>query len=352
MSPSAYIIARTTKTGRRYHVRYRLGGRGAKLIHAGAFPTKQAADERRRFCISEIAAGRDPLTTLRQTAATQRVQARTLAQWGDLFRQSRVDVDTETARGYTTHLNRLGSLTNLDPHTLTWQDVQAWIAEQASTLAPGSISRYLTTIKQVIDFAGVDPSPARDKRVKLPRDERDEITPPTAVDYLLILDKLARKNRLPLVVIEQTAIRVGSVVTLTWGDVDTTGNRFRLRARNTKTDRAMWVQVPDWLMQLVDLLLPAEDRQPDRRVFPDVTETSIRSALTAACRTAGTAHYHPHDFRHRRLSLWHGQGVPARELAARAGHARTSMTLDVYSHVMPLDEARQDVLTGLLVVPR
>ncbi len=30
--------------------------------------------------------------------------------------------------------------------------------------------------------------------------------------------------------------------------------------------------------------------------------------------------------------------VPARELAERTGHARASMSLDVYSHVMPADE--------------
>ncbi|MBA3736553.1 MAG: hypothetical protein H0W90_15395 [Actinobacteria bacterium] len=45
-----------------------------------------------------------------------------------------------------------------------------------------------------------------------------------------------------------------------------------------------------------------------------------------------------HDLRHRRISLWHQSGVPARELAERAGHARPSMSLDVYSHVMAADE--------------
>jgi integrase len=39
-----------------------------------------------------------------------------------------------------------------------------------------------------------------------------------------------------------------------------------------------------------------------------------------------------------RLTIWHQAGVPARELAERAGHSRPSMTLDVYSHVMPPDE--------------
>jgi integrase len=65
-----------------------------------------------------------------------------------------------------------------------------------------------------------------------------------------------------------------------------------------------------------------------------ITGDGAKNAIARACRTAGVPHFHPHDLRHRRLSLWRGQGVPARELAERAGHARASMSLDVYSHVL------------------
>ena len=57
--------------------------------------------------------------------------------------------------------------------------------------------------------------------------------------------------------------------------------------------------------------------------------------MTRACKNAKVPHYHPHDLRHRRITIWHQSGVPARELAERAGHSRPSMSLDVYSHVMP-----------------
>jgi phage terminase large subunit-like protein len=41
-------------------------------------------------------------------------------------------------------------------------------------------------------------------------------------------------------------------------------------------------------------------------------------------------------------------GVRARELAERAGHARPSMSLDVYSHVMPPDELSSERLLALI----
>ena len=53
--------------------------------------------------------------------------------------------------------------------------------------------------------------------------------------------------------------------------------------------------------------------------------------------------------RHRRLSIWHQQGVPAREVAHRAGHSRTSESLDTYSHVMPLNELAAERLRALVV---
>ena len=59
-------------------------------------------------------------------------------------------------------------------------------------------------------------------------------------------------------------------------------------------------------------------------------------------------HYHPHDLRHGRITIWHQSGVPARELAERAGHARPSMSLDVYSHVMPPDEVASERFLALI----
>jgi hypothetical protein len=50
-----------------------------------------------------------------------------------------------------------------DPVTITPSEVQEWIGAQGD-LRPSSLSRYLNTLRQVLDFATVDPNPARDKR--------------------------------------------------------------------------------------------------------------------------------------------------------------------------------------------
>jgi integrase len=70
--------------------------------------------------------------------------------------------------------------------------------------------------------------------------------------------------------------------------------------------------------------------------------------MARACKQASIPHFHPHDLRHRRITIWHHEGIPARVLAERAGHARASMSLDAYSHVMPLDEVPIERFSALI----
>jgi integrase len=137
-------------------------------------------------------------------------------------------------------------------------------------------------------------------------------------------------------VLEATALRVGELVKLQWGDVDLRSSRLRVSRARTKgrTSGQRFAQVPPPLMDELQELLPLEDRTAERRVFAGLSESSVKAAMWRACKQAEITAYHPHDLRRRRLSLWHGQGVPARVLAERAGHTHASMSLDIYSHVI------------------
>jgi integrase len=111
--------------------------------------------------------------------------------------------------------------------------------------------------------------------------------------------------------------------------------------------RARWVQVPRWLMDVIKDTCPFDDRTPERPVFggtPDV----YRNVMVRASKAAGLPTFSPHDLRHRRGTIWHHGGLPARVLAERLGHSKASMSLDVYSHVMPLEEVPKMELAALL----
>jgi integrase len=330
---SASITARMRKgAGRRYVVRYRLGGRAYPIVHGGSFPTMKEARARRDFIAGELAAGRNPADALR--AMVERPQVRTFEQVFEDFITSRVDVSEATVENYKTHRDRLVTVLGAsDPLTLSWQDIQAAVTALSLDLSPASVRVYVGTLRQVLDFADADPNPARDRHVKLPRSEENIPEPPTESTVTAIIANAPRKWQLALRVLEQTGMRTGELGKLEWADVDIAGSRFRIRNGKTKAARR-WVAVPEWLMEDIAVICPPDDRTPERRLFPGATRQTLGMAMRRACQAAGLAHYSPHDLRHRYASVKIREGVPVTELAAQLGHARKSMTLDTYSHVL------------------
>jgi integrase len=344
------ITTRQTTSGPRYVVRYRLGGRAFGIQHGGSFKTMKEARARRDLIAGELAGGRNPGDLLR--AMTEVPNAvRNFAEVAEAYGASRVDHAPETAKGVESHLKKiLPTFRDRDPHTIRFSDVQAWIGGLG--LKPSSVAAYVATLRQVLDFAEVDPNPARDRRVKLPSIVVEEPKPPTGKQFLAILDAIPKRWILPLIVLEQTACRAGELASLAWGDVDAAECKFRLRSASTKSRRARWVQLPAWVMEEIEATCPLEDRTAERRVFPGCTVNAVESAMARACVAAKVGHFHPHDLRHRRITIWHHDGIPARVLAERAGHARASMSLDVYSHVMRLDECDPEALQTRILVAR
>ena len=361
MSPS-WIRARDVKVsarnprGRTFQVLYRHGGRGYRIETAGTFKTEREAKTRRDLVAGWLAQGLDPRDELAKIAAAPPVM-RSYAAATEAMILSRHDAAPATL---TAKRNALDKIAVLRPDLAakaadawTVSDVQELVAAMvAAKLSPSTIEKYIGDgPKQVLDFAGVDPNPARDRRVKLPTTTSAEVSPPTAREVVAIISDVAARFVLPIVTLEQTAMRVGELCSLPWGDVDVAGGRFRLSRERTKTRHPRWVQVPEWLMERIADTCPLEDRAATRLVFRDVTEAALRATMARACRNAGIPVYSPHDLRHRRASLWHGQGVTVRELMDRGGWRRSEIAIDTYSHVMPLEEISQPELELLVMAP-
>jgi integrase len=345
------ITTRTTATGRRYDVRYRLGGRAYPIVRAGTFKTEREAKARKALVAGEIAHGRNPQDLLaRLVPETTFVSFET---WGERFVASRIDVVESTRKMYRSHLRKIGeTFADRDPRSITAPDVAEWVATQAEERKPGTVAQYLDCFKVFLDFVGVEPNPARDPRVKLPKRVTEEANPPSDEHFLAIVDKLLARWRLFFITIEQGGLRIGEAVSLRWADVDVAGSRLRLPRSATKTGTSRWVQLPAWLMEALEATCPLEDRVPERKVFQGLNYSAARQAMSRACLLAKIPNCTPHDLRHRRITLWHQEGVPARELAERAGHSKPSMSLDTYTHVMPVAEVSEKALRAVLVSHR
>jgi integrase len=207
---SASITTRKTRSGtRRYVVRFRRGGRYFPIEHGGSFGTLREARIRRDLIAGELAVGRDPREALR--ALTEAPVTGTFVQTFEAFIESRVDVAPATLTNYRTARDRLVAvLGTKDALRLSWQDVQEAVTALSADLSPASVRLYVGTLRQVLDYAGADPNPAKDRRVKLPRKEQTVLEPPSADEVAAIIANAPPKWRLALRVLEQTGMRAGN----------------------------------------------------------------------------------------------------------------------------------------------
>jgi integrase len=333
--PSVWLERRETSAGRsRYLVKYRLGGRESTNRYAGSFKTKREALLRLAWVAGELAASRVPA---RRPPEATAASVLTVAEACDQWRAARVDVAEGTRVLHRVALGRVVSVLG-DRHidALGVEAVNELVRELARTgRKRETIRKSVKYLAAVLEENGIEPNPARDKRVRLPHEEPVELEPPTAEHVEAVVRLVPRPYRLPLLWLDWSGARLASVESVRVGDYDEPRRRVRLRASTTKTRSALWVDLPDVLAEAIEATLPArEDRDPDAPLFAGVGADRLRVAIARACKAAAVPVFSPHDLRHRRISLLHRQGRTWAEIARFVGQKKLSLTADTYTHVL------------------
>jgi integrase len=255
-----------------------------------------------------------------------------------------------TIDNYRNHWLRIGpSFADRPPESITWHDVQTWLDEQ--DLAPTTLRAYLGTLRQLLDYADVHPNPDRSGRLELPHKPDPLIVPPRAKQVEAFMAKVKPERRL------QFAVLSGAVRALAkrsdGNGAMSLSRRGRILSRPEVVKgrggyrRARWVQVPDLLIDALLDSTPPDDRTG--HLFKWWSAQAVTKMMERACKAAGIPVYSPHDLRHRRISVWHYQGDPAREIGGRVGQTQISTTLDLYTHTMTPEELSDESLGALLV---
>jgi hypothetical protein len=240
-------VARPTKLhgrnkGRpRYRVVYRLHGAGSAHHYGGSFATKSEALERKRWIDGELAGRRIP--DVRQSL--EQHLAPTVRAACDAWRASRVDVTELTQVLHRVALARvLPVLGSMSVDEVGETDVQRLVTELAGKgKKRETIRKSVKYLAAVLDEHGRVPNPARSRKIRLPHEEEEELSPPLAAHVEAVYGLLARPYRLPLLWLDWSGARVASVDLLTVSDYDERAHRIRLRASTTKTRAALWVDL-------------------------------------------------------------------------------------------------------------
>ena len=302
-----------------------VGGRLRSQLHCGTFKTEREAKAGARWVRDEWAAGRVPDP---RKLVLDREPQRRLRYVAQEWLASRIDLADSSRLQYRSRLDRIAQdLGGQEPARMTPAMVREWVAQLAVEFKPSTVGIYLHVLRLVLDFAEVDPNPARHRSVKLPagRTTNARIRLPSTADLAAIRAELPAEACRLLDFLEDTGAEISVATALDWSDV----HADRVLLRGTKrTARLRFV-----LDETSAIRLLAEDRRAGR-VFAYST-SGFRNALADACGRAGVGHYSPHDLRHLHLSRLLHAGVSPAVIAARAGHATPATTLTTYSHVVP-----------------
>lgn len=323
--PSVWIRTRPTQGGgKRHRVEYRLGGRESQTRYGGSFKTGREAAARKRWIAGELAALRAPNLAL---LTVEPPRSPLLTDACKAWRASRIDVTDGTRTLHRVALGRVLKTRDIARKRLdelTVDDVVQVVAELAAAeYKRESIKKSRDCLAMVLDHYRLDPNPARDKRVKLPRERRAHVPPPLAEHVERIAEVLPRRHVLPLLIVDECGPRVNELATAQVGDLDEHRKAIRVRWTVEKNERYRHLELPDDLFDAVLATLPPrEDRDLEAPMFPDLTDARLRTAITKACKATGTPHFSPHGLRRRRGSLYYKRTGSLAEVATLLGDSK------------------------------
>jgi integrase len=225
----------------------------------------------------------------------------------------------------------------------------------------------------------------------IPRNPDDATTPPkpktvemqfldeNQVQQLLITAK-ARNDRLFALyhLAIATGMRQGELLGLKWSDLEweqgllqvqrqltiKKGGGFEFTAPKTKSgirridlgENTLRILREHRQQQLVQMQMAGETWQENDLIFPSEIGTTsdrdnIRKDFKRLLKEAGLPAIRFHDLRHTGASLLLNNGIPVIIVSRRLGHARPSITLDVYGHLMPGKQKEVAMLMNQLLTP-
>lgn len=234
-----------------------------------------------------------------------------------------------------------------------------------SGLAPATVHKLHVVLHKALKAAVADGLIPRNAAagLKLPRITREEVDPLTEEQARRLL-KTACGNRLEAlyVLALNTGMRQGELLALKWDDVDLERGVLRVRRTLTHADKAYVLGEPKTAKsrrtirltpnavsslrthlsrQLEEMERVSSLYQPGGLIFATETGTIINPSnlrnrsFKPLLVAAGLPPIRFHDLRHTCATLLLSKDVNPKVVSEMLGHSSISVTLDIYSHLLP-----------------
>lgn len=175
-----------------------------------------------------------------------------------------------------------------------------------------------------------------------------------------------------------TGMRQGELLGLKWSDLDweqgllhvqrqltkKKGGGFEFTAPKTKAgtrrlnlgESALRVLRDHRQQQYLEEQAAGDEWQDNDLIFPSLIGTpfdrdNLRKRFRLILKDAGLPRIRFHDLRHTAATLMLNHGIPVIVVSRRLGHARPSITLDIYGHLIPNKQKEVALLMDQLLTP-
>ena len=349
---------RQKRDGTQYHVwraRTRLRNGEAR---SKRFPRKVDAEA----WLTTMEAGK-----LDGTAADPKLGRTTYGAWLDKWEPTR----RHGSRASTMARDESYIRNHLRPHWKDWQlahiertDVVEWVGDLSDKgLAPATVRKayqlFAASIEGAITERYIGVSPCRS--INLPKIARTNMRFLTPTEVGRLADKIDDRYRALVLVAAYGGLRIGELAGLHRDDVDIDKRQVRVVRGVSWVKGHLHVNQPKTAAGRRSIGLPQfvadaladhlDDHAGEDIVFPAPGGGYLQPNLfrhrqfAPALIEAKLTGLRIHDLRHTAVSLWIASGADVKRVAARAGHASTSFTLDRYGHLYP--DAEDDLMGAL-----
>ena len=256
---------------------------------------------------------------------------------------------------------------------LTVKDLNDYYSLLSATLAPKTVCEYhnliSTTLKQAVKEGIINQNVAL--YAEKPKLQKREVNYYQKEDIIKILAAMENESlfwRTFIHILIYSGARRGEVVGLKWENVDFDNNKIFINSSilytkengifedTPKTANSVrWITLPDETIELLKELKKVS--QKSKYVFSNeygvIHPDSVIKYLSRLEKKYELPHLNCHAFRHTMASLLYSEGIDPVSISNRLGHARVSITSDIYAHrVDKTDEKSVKKLENLLKVEK
>lgn len=333
-----------------YVVLYRLGGRGSPERSLGTWTTRAAAEERCAWAEREIAAGRDPRTTLANPIRHETFEAA-----AKRLRPQRLAAAPKSIRNYDQAVSHLGKLAKIPVGSLTPADFVAWLGSVKG--ANSTKLRYLYQYRKILKLCGVDPNPAKHDSIEIgstaPAGRAKEGWVPSYANLQRLLAVLNPQHAAVVRLLEGTGLRSVEADNLLRSHIDLSTNTIHVFETKGETVIPRSIPITTEVRKLLVDDFGIKKMKPTDHVLPVRCGAVGMSTGRYSKKLGFPQTVTPHSLRRRFTSRLGNASIPIPDTSLMVGHRKSSTTLDVYSFPLTDEPAarrralRRDVMRWL-----